>query len=45
MEFVLLSAILVGAIATVDIPEHQARQDDEEDTDTSLTDRPYGVHG
>jgi|GEM_PF-5239168 hypothetical protein len=45
MELVLLSTILVAAMATVDIPE---THDEEEGSSPDLADRgekPYGVHG
>lgn len=45
MEFVLLSAILVGAIATVDINERNDRSDDDQLDQNNANDRPYGVHG
>lgn len=45
MELVLLGAVLVAAMATVDIPECQ---DEESSLPTNLMDtakKPYGVHG
>lgn len=46
MEFVMISTLLVAAMATVDIQETRTDPEDEapESQDHSI-DRPYGVHG
>jgi hypothetical protein len=46
MEFVLLSTVLVAAIATVDLPARSEAHDNANDQDDQLSgDKPYGVHG
>lgn len=45
MELVLLSTILVAAMATVDIPESQNAEEGAEPDIADPAEKPYGVHG
>lgn len=46
MEFVLLSTVLVAAMATVDLPAKSEETDEEATRDDLRSgEKPYGVHG
>ena len=45
MELILLGTILVAAMATVDIPEAQDKEDDSVTDLSGQGHKPYGVRG